>query len=194
MSRPVLRSDRLELRPLGDEHLEDLVALDADPEVMRHLTGRASTREEVLVAHRRRTDPANDALGLGYWAGYDVRTPDGGFVGWWCLTPPDRPDQGPREGQAELGYRLVRRAWRQGFASSGAWLLLRHAFETVGLERVFAETMAVNEGSRAVMAAVGLRHERTFQVHFDDPLPGTDQGEVAYAVSAAAWREQHRTT
>jgi hypothetical protein len=36
--------------PLRDEHVE----LDSDPEVMRYLTGRASTRSEVLRAHERR--------------------------------------------------------------------------------------------------------------------------------------------
>ena len=73
------------------------------------------------------------------------------------LPAPTRPDQGPVEGQAELGYRLARRWWRQGLAGEGARELLRHAFEDLGLQRVLAETMAVNTASRATMASVGLR-------------------------------------
>ena len=39
-------------------------------------------------------------------------------------------------------------------------------------------TMAVNTRSRAVMERIGLRYARTFHPHFDDPLPGTERGEV----------------
>ena len=46
--RPVLTTARLRLEPLTAEHAEHLVALDGDAEVMRYLTGRARSREEVL--------------------------------------------------------------------------------------------------------------------------------------------------
>src|SRR5690606_25467732 len=132
---------------LSDEHLEHEIELDADPVVMRYRTGRGRTREEVEALHRRRLAAADVVPGLGFWAG----SVDGGFVGWWALEPPQRPDQGPVEGQAELGYRILRRHWRQGLAGEGAAELLRHAFEDLGLNRVFAETMAVNTASRATM-------------------------------------------
>ncbi|MEJ7794909.1 MAG: GNAT family N-acetyltransferase [Nocardioides sp.] len=65
--------------------------------------------------------------------------------------------------------------------------LLDHAFTTLGLPRVWAVTMAVNTGSRAVMARLGMRHVRT-EVHaWDDPLPGWDQGEVFYEIERSAW-------
>ena len=61
------------------------------------------------------------------------------------------------------------------------------AFEDVGLERVWAQTMAVNVGSRAVMARAGLRYVRTFYLEFDDPIPGTELGEVEYAITRDVW-------
>ncbi|MDE9364644.1 GNAT family N-acetyltransferase [Luteipulveratus sp. YIM 133132] len=183
MSRPVLHTARLTLRPLGDEHLDHLVELDSDPAVMRFITGRASTREEVLAFQPRRTNPDLDAEGLGYWCGFV----EGEFVGWWLLVRPDRPEKGdPRDGV--LGYRLLRRHWRQGYASEGSRELLRYAFEDLGLPRVTADTMAVNEGSRAVMESIGMRYWHTFHGEFDDPLPGTELGEVVYALTAADWR------
>ena len=48
--------------------------------------------------------------------------------------------------------------------------------------------MAVNAGSRGVLASVGLSFVRTFHEVFDDPVPGTEQGEVEYAVTRAEWR------
>ncbi len=183
MSQATLRTDRIELVPLSDEHLEHEIELDADPEVMRYLSGRARTREEVEALHRLRLAAAERAPGLGFWAGLV----DGWFVGWWILEPPTRADQGPVEGQAELGYRLLRRYWRQGLASEGARELLRHGFEDLGLTRVFAETMAVNTASRATMNAIGMRYVRTFHADWEEPLPGSDLGEVEYAITRAQW-------
>lgn len=183
----MLRIERLLLVPLGDEHLEYEVELDADPEVMRFL-GAVRTRAEVAELHQRRVAAAETVAGLGFWAGFV----EDAFVGWWILEPPSRPDQGPVEGQAELGYRLLRRYWRQGLASEGARELVRHGFDDLGLERIFAETMAVNAGSRATMAAAGLSYVRTFHQDWPEALPGSEQGEVEYAITREQWRAHGR--
>jgi RimJ/RimL family protein N-acetyltransferase len=188
-SQATLRTGRLSLVPLAEEHLEHEVELDSDPEVMRYLgKGTARTRAEVQRYHRYRLAAADLVPGLGFWAGFL----GGEFVGWWILEPPQRPDQGPVEGQAELGYRLLRRYWRQGLASEGARELLRHGFTDLGLHRIFAETMAVNEASRATMASIGLRHVRTFHLDWDEQLPGTEHGEVEYAITRKEWLDQRR--
>jgi RimJ/RimL family protein N-acetyltransferase len=182
-AQAALRTARLRLVPLAEEHLGAEVELDADPEVMRFLTGRASTRAEVEARHRERLAVAARVPGLGFWAGFLADE----FVGWWILEPPERPDQGPVAGQAELGYRLLRRHWRRGLATEGSRELLRHGFTALGLRRVFAETMAVNTASRATMAALGMTHVRTFSLDLDDPLPGSELGEVEYAITRDEW-------
>ena len=156
------------------------MALDGDAEVMRYLTGHARSRDEVLEEWLpAMSRNAGMDGGLGYWAGLS----DGGFVGWWCLTPaPDDP------GDAELGYRLRRDAWGHGYATEGALALLAHGFDTVGLAHVWAQTMAVNRASRAVMERIGLVFERTWVGEWNEPLPGWEQGEVAYGVSREVWR------
>jgi len=200
----VLRTDRLRLVPLAEEHLPHEVELDADPAVMRYLgNGAARTAAEVAHYHRRRLAVADLVPGLGFWAGFGTEqagteqatteqatAEQAGierFVGWWVLEPPERPDQGPVEGQAELGYRLLRRYWRQRLASEGARELLRHGFADLGLRRIFAETMAVNQASRATMARIGLRYVRTFFADWDEPIPGAEHGEVEYAITRDEW-------
>ena len=158
------------------------MALDGDAEVMRYLTGRARTPAEVLeewlpVMSR---DAGADGR-LGYWAGLT----DAGFVGWWCLNPaPEDP------GDAELGYRLRRDAWGQGYATEGSLALLAHGFDAVGLEHVWAQTMAVNRASRVVMERIGLVFERTWVGEWNEPLPGWEQGEVAYGLTREQWRRR----
>ena len=182
--QPELHTERLRLVPLSEDHLEFEVELDSDPEVMRFLgSGRARTRSEVAELHGQRLAIGRHAPGFGFWAGFL----DGQFVGWWILEPPERADQGPVEGQAELGYRLLRRFWRQGLASEGARELLRYGFVERELDRIFAETMAVNVGSRATMASIGMRHVRTFHLEWDEPIAGAEEGEVEYAISREEW-------
>ena len=189
MSQPILRTERLRLVPLADEHLELEVELDSDPEVMRYLIGRARTRAEVEQAHRRRLAAADEVPGLGFWVGFRAGGDGDEFVGWWILQPPNGPDQPKVPGEAELGYRLLRRHWRQGFASEGSRELIRYGFTVVGLDRIFAQTMAVNAGSRATMSACGLTFARAFHSaeRYEDPVPGADEGEVEYALSRVTW-------
>jgi RimJ/RimL family protein N-acetyltransferase len=182
VTQAILRTERLTLVPLSDEHLELEIELDSDPEVMRYLTGQGRTREQVLAAHQMRLATAEPLPGFGFWVGFA----DGNFVGWWLLEPPGWTEQKPVEGQAELGYRLLRRYWRQGFASEGCRELLRHAFEDLSLHRVFGLTMTANTPSRATMAAIGMQHLRTFYVDDDGP-PGIELGEVEYEITRDEW-------
>ncbi len=155
------------------------MSLDADPAVMRLLTGRPSTRAEVVDAMARRTRPDAVERGLGYWAG----SVEGSVTGWWSLALDDTDPTA-----AELGYRLRRDAWGRGLATEGAAALLRHAFETVGLQRVWARTMAVNTASRRVLEKVGLRAVSTYVGSWDDPIPGWESGEVVYERARADHR------
>jgi RimJ/RimL family protein N-acetyltransferase len=176
--RPVLTTERLRLEPLTHDHRDLLVELDADPEVLRFIWGRALTREESLHHGAKRIDPEAEARGIGAWAGLE----DGRFVGWWTLQrDPDDPTT------AELGYRLRRAAWGRGLATEGSRALLDHAFATLALPRVWAGTMAVNAGSRGVMEKLGLRHVRTEVQQWDLPLPGAEEGEVYYEITRSAW-------
>jgi RimJ/RimL family protein N-acetyltransferase len=184
-----LDTKRLALVPLADEHLPLEIELDSDAQVMRYITGRALSPAEVEQAHQRRLAAANEVPGLGFWAGFA----DDDFVGWWILQPPNGPDQPTVGGEADLGYRLLRRYWRRGYAGEGARELIRHGFQDIGLDRIFAQTMAVNAASRATMAAVGLTFSRAFHSNepYDDPIPGAEQGEVEYELTRTTW--QHHT-
>ena len=122
MEQARLSTERLRLVPLADEHLEHEVELDADHEVMRYLAHGPSSREVTERAHRDRLEQARSMPGMGLWAGFADRQ----FVGWWLLRTRSRT---PDDREIELGYRLLRRFWRQGLAGEGSRELVRHAFE-----------------------------------------------------------------
>ena len=198
MPQPILRTARLLLVPLADRHLELEVQLDSDPEVLRYLDGRSRSRKEVTASHSRRMSLAHKMDGLGYWTAFGSdggargSTPpeheaEGDFIGLMMLPPAHGPDQPDDPAVSDLGYRLVRRCWRQGLATEASRALLRHAFDTVGQNRVIAQTMAVNAGSRGVMEAAGMRYVRTYFPSWDDPLPGAELGEVEYEMTREMW-------
>jgi RimJ/RimL family protein N-acetyltransferase len=182
-----LHTDRLELVPLSDEHIDLEVELDADPLVLRYLAPRARTRDEVVAAHAERIARATRVDGLGLWAGFTACGPRREFVGLWMLQPPHGPSQTFTVGEADLGFRLLRRRWRQGYASEGARELLRHGFHDLKLNRIFAQTMAVNRPSRATMETLGMHYVRNFHENYDEPVPGVEHGEVEYEIRRADW-------
>ena len=177
MPQPILRTERMLLVPLADEHLDLEVELDADPEVLRYIDGRARSREEVLGYHAKRLAAAGAVDGLGYWVAFGAGDD---FIGVLMLPPAGPP------AEAELGYRLARRHWRRGFAVEAARELVRYGFETAGQSRIIAQTMAVNAGSRRVMEKTGLRYVRTFHPDLP-PIPGSGEGEVEYAITRDEW-------
>lgn len=165
----VLTTPRLRLEPVRGEHLAFLVDLDGDPEVMRHLIGRARTPPE---AH----DFWAPQIPGPQWIGHLEEEP----IGWWAVWP--------REGGiAELGYRLARRVWRQGLAVEGARAVVDEAFRSPALRVVRAETMVVNAASRGVMRRLGMREVRVEHREWDDPLPGAERGEVIAEVGRQEW-------
>ena len=176
----LVETDRLVLRRFTEGDLELLVELDSDPDVMRHLTGRPTSRKRV-AGKMLPSILADYARGIGTFAAH--AKPDLEFIGWIELRPDaDRPDR------AELGYRLRKPAWGKGYATEGTRALVAYAFTTTAVTEVHADTMAVNAASRRVMEKVGLRYAETFFEGWKHPLPGAEHGDVRYVLDRDAWR------
>jgi RimJ/RimL family protein N-acetyltransferase len=164
----------LAIRQVTPADRDDLVSLEANPEVMRYLNGGRPVPEEGLTHSDFLTPRGTEAEVL---AAHEVAT--GRFVGWFGIF-----DEGVHMGlhTAELGYRLARWAWGQGFATEGAKALVAAAFDQWGFDCVRAQTMTVNLGSRRVLEKAGFQLVDTVFPAFPDPVPGQEQGEVIYEV------------
>jgi RimJ/RimL family protein N-acetyltransferase len=181
-----LETERLVLRRFTPSDEDDVFALHSDPAVMRYL-GRAASRAEIHGAVFPRLLTCYERYdGLGYWPAIEKAT--GAFLGWFLLRPPLGDD--PPPGEVELGYRLHTAAWGRGFATEGSLALVEKGFAELGVQRVMATTMAVNAASRRVMEKVGLQYVRIFHADHDDPSPGSEHGEVEYAITLDEWRRR----
>lgn len=181
-----LETDRLRLRAFTTADVDHLSRLDSDPAVMRFINGgKPTSREEIQLRTLPRLLHHHPGLGTrGYWAAEEMST--GVFLGWFEFRPV--VDHSPAV--VELGYRLNRAAWGVGYATEGSRALVRKGFMERGVERVFANTMAVNTRSRRVMEKAGLSYLRTFAGDWPDTIEGSEHGEVEYELTRAEWERR----
>ena len=144
-----LPTERLVLREFARDDIDDLVALDGDPRVMRYIgDGSVGTRALCEAGIERTLARYAVGTGLGLW--HAARRDDGTFVGWVSLKPcGDSPD-------IEVGYRLMHDAWGRGYATELARAMLRRGFEDVGLDRIIGVTAPGNKASQSVLMKAGL--------------------------------------
>jgi RimJ/RimL family protein N-acetyltransferase len=181
--RIILRTPQLVIREFTVEDVGNLVDLNSDPEVMRYLGRPAPSevvRDEIIPFHLsvyRQFDQ------LGTWAAESAD--NGEFLGWFHFRPgPDRDIT-----NIDLGYRLRRSAWNVGYATEGSRALISMGFTELGVQRVFAHTLAVNAGSRRVLEKCGLTlvHSTPYEGRDSDVIDGAEHGQVEYALTRADW-------
>lgn len=100
-----------------------------------------------------------------------------------CLRPEDRPvgaislkmegesELASGDDECELGYWLGRPYWGRGIMTEAGMMMLDHAFEDIGMERVWCAYYEGNDRSAAVQRRLGFRHQRT-EPEWDVPLMG----------------------
>lgn len=182
-----LETERMVLRQFTLDDVDEVLALDSDPDVRRFVEdGEPVDRDEVTetIEHWMGYYERSDTF--GFWAAIEKDT--GAFLGWFHF----RPHEGSPADEPELGYRLVSAAWGRGFGTEGSRALIDHGFESSDIARVVASTLAVHKASRRVMEKAGLRHVRTFPTDWPVRLPGDEHGEVEYAITRAEWEAMRR--
>jgi|KBSMisStaDraftv2_1062788.scaffolds.fasta_scaffold56091_2 RimJ/RimL family protein N-acetyltransferase len=155
-------TERLRLRPWVATDREPFAALNADALVMEHFLATLSRDESDALADR--IQATFQKRGFGFWA---VEVPSvvsfAGFIG--LSVPSFETHFTPC---VEIGWRLAREYWDQGFATEGAAAALRYAFGTLQLTEVVAFTATGNARSRRVMEKLGMRYDPAGD--FDHPL------------------------
>jgi len=178
-------SPRLLLRAWCDTDLPVFAALNADAEVMRHFPAPLDAAQSAQLLARIREH--FDAHGYGFWA--LERRDTGELIGVTGLAQVGF--DAPFVPAVEIGWRLARAHWRQGYAREAARAALAVAFEQLGLDEVVSFTVPANLPSQAVMRAIGMqrdesgdfRHPRVPDGH---PL----QPHVLYRIRRAQWEAQ----
>lgn len=169
----ILTTPRLRLEPFNDSHLGGLYAIDSDAEVMRYITGKPATREETQAVIAR-VKARWVEWGFSWWAFIEQGSNE--IVGSGCIQYLGRDTANP----LEIGWRLRRDKWRQGYASEAAERMAAFAFETVGADLLTAVCDLDNINSARVMQRLGM----TFR-----GVENWYESEVnTYAMTRNAWQ------
>jgi len=148
---PAFETDRLSLRPRTMADFDACLAMDRDPDVVKYIPGPwdDAAKHEAFLRERIQADFGN---GLGYWSIFS-RERDERFLGWVLLIPYD--GVGP---EVEIGWRLNRSAWGQGYGTEAAQPFVSYAFERIGLHRIVADIDGCNIASHRIAEKIGMKH------------------------------------
>ena len=172
-----LATDRLILRPPAPGDLEDIVALNADPDVMAFI-GNGETQSRAQSAHWLETLMAtarygHPSPGAPEWIpGWfvTIEQESGAFAGLMALTMLPRlhieaigEDLCPAP-CVELGFRYAKPFWGRGYATEAGARLVRYAFDN-GLNQLVAIADVRNHASNRALEKLGLAHRKTYELN-----------------------------
>ena len=183
---PEIRTARLLLRGWRLTDRPAFAGLNADPEVMRHFPATLTADQSDQMVDR--LSAAWRANGYGLWA--VERLDDGRFIGFVGLSSPGWSSVA----MVEVGWRLAREHWGNGFAPEAALAALDFGFERVALphDEIVSFTTTRNLNSQRVMQKIGMRHDPTRD--FDHPLfpHWPERRHVLYAIDRPMWEAMRR--
>jgi RimJ/RimL family protein N-acetyltransferase len=154
-AEPELQTARLRLRRWAAADREPFAALNADPLVMEYFPGLLTRQQSDSLIET--IERGFEQRGFGLWA-VEVRATES-FIGFTGLNEPSL--EAHFTPAVEVGWRLARAAWGEGYASEAASASLAFGFEEIGLAQIVSFTSAVNMRSRAVMERVGMTRNPT---------------------------------
>ena len=157
----MLTTPRLLLRPWQPADRASLVALNADPAVLRYFPALMSPADTDAMLERIHAH--FEQHGYGLWAA-ELRA-TGECIGYIGLNIPRF--QLPFSPCVEIGWRLAAAHWNQGLATEGALAALEYGFGTLGLPEIVSFTTTANLPSRRVMEKIGMTHNQDDD--FDHP-------------------------
>lgn len=168
-----IETDRLILRPIEPSDLDEYAPIFEDPEVMRYITGgepQPRSRAETAIEW---SQSLFEERSIGIFAG--IERASGTLIGDYLLIPlphsglgiqpHERHKRGPH---IELGYRLARSAWGNGYATEGAKAVLEYAVRGApALTHIVGVTHPDNLASQRVLTKVGLTSKGLSQRYYD---------------------------
>lgn len=175
----VLDGERVRLEPLTEAHVDDLMLVAMDPTLWRWTLARPTDRDGLLAWVRAAVANREAGQELPFAT---IDKASGRAVGstrYMSIVPDHR--------RLEIGWTWLGSAYHRGGANREAkYLQLRHAFETLGANRVEFKTDSLNERANPALLGVGATFEGAFRDHMIMP-DGRLRTSNYYSVIAPEW-------
>jgi N-acetyltransferase len=176
-----LEGARIRLEPLAEAHHSALCAVGLDPELWRWTPKAVLTAADMaayiaVALAEREAGRALPFVIIDKATGQAI-----GSTRYGAIEPAHR--------RLEIGWTWLGQSWQRTAANTEAkYLLLRHAFETLGCLRVELKTDALNQRSRAAIRRIGAREEGTLRSHMVT-AGGRIRDTVYYSILEGEWPE-----
>jgi len=174
-----LEGKHVRLEPLSLAHHAALCEAGLDEDLWRWIAAPVRTPEEMraYIETALSEQAAGRALPFA-----TIERASGRAIGSTRYGNIDRPNR-----RVEVGWTWIARPWQRTAVNSEAkYLMLRHAFETLGCIRVELKTDSLNERSRKAIARIGAQEEGTFRNHMIT-ASGRIRHTVYYSIVDSEW-------
>ena len=150
-----IETERLILRPFREEDLDDEFSIAGDSDTMSFYP-RAFTKEEVaeIIAKNIRTF---ETSGYGLFAVMDKHS--GEYVGDCGITIQTIDG----EEELEVGYRVRKEYWGQGFAPEAARAMVEYGFKKLGLKKLCSYMAKDHHQSRRTAEKAGMTLQKEYR-------------------------------
>ena len=158
--------------------------MNGDSEVMQYFPSILSEEEVVKMLGRIKSH--FDEWGYGLYATEEKHSKE--FIGFIGLSHPRfESDFTPC---VEIGWRLRKCSWGQGYATEGAKAVLNYAFTVLDLSEVFSFTALTNVPSYRVMEKIGMTREGVF-IHPNLPVEHALAEHWLYRITQPSWKNEN---
>jgi ribosomal-protein-alanine N-acetyltransferase len=144
----VIETERLILRMFTNEDAEFIYQLNQDPEVTRFTLDPMVNIEQAKAVLQNVILPQYALYNHGRWAVH-VK-PQLEFIGWCGLKT--RPELN----EIDLGYRLLKMYWGNGYATEAAFGCIKYAFDELRYKRLVGRALPGNIASLKVLEKCGM--------------------------------------
>jgi RimJ/RimL family protein N-acetyltransferase len=167
------------LEPLARAHLQRLAEVGLDEGLWRWIPTAVRTREEMAAYIETALDEQQRGVSLPFAI---VEKATGRAIGSTRYGNIDRTHH-----RVEIGWTWVAREWqRTAMNTEAKYLLLKHAFESLGCMRVELKTDSLNEKSRAAILRIGAKEEGIFRNHMIT-ASGRIRHSAYYSIIDSEW-------
>ena len=158
MKLPIF-TERLMLRKLTNEDLDNIFLLDSNPEVMKYVGVPPTTEKGESARMLENIINQYQNNGTGRLAVIEKETSQ--FIGWSGIKLLTDEVNGLKN-VYELGYRFLPEFWGKGYATESALASLDLGFNQLNAEKIYAYADIDNQSSNHILTKLGFENKGTF--------------------------------
>lgn len=158
MKLPIF-TERLMLRKLTNEDVDNIFLLDSNPEVMKYVGVPPTTEKGESARMLENIINQYQNNGTGRLAVIEKETSQ--FIGWSGIKLLTDEVNGFKN-VYELGYRFLPEFWGKGYATESALASLDLGFNQLNAEKIYAYADVDNQSSNHVLTKLGFENKGSF--------------------------------